>query len=93
MHESTPITVDLPPLVNGERLHLAFTTVSSEDYNRQDQGRSPAQIELGAESDKDGAVHDYVPVPSAEALDKLITDLRRSATTLEQWRGRLPSAA
>ncbi len=93
MHQSAPVTIELPPLVNGDQLRLAFITLSSEDYLTQDQGRTPAQVELGMESDSDGAMHDYVPIPSVEALDKLITDLRRAATTLEQWRHRLPSAA
>ncbi|MBV9022543.1 MAG: hypothetical protein JO362_01770 [Streptomycetaceae bacterium] len=92
IHESAPITVQLPPLINGERLRLALVTVCSEDYRTQDEGRSPARVELGTESDK-GAVHDYVPVPSADGLDKLIIDLRHAASALEQWRDRLPATA
>ncbi|PHQ49464.1 hypothetical protein BLA24_25835 [Streptomyces cinnamoneus] len=92
-HESAPVAVELPPLINGERLRLAFVTTSSEAYRLPGEGRSPARVDLGTESDREGAVHDYVPVSSAETLDKLITDLRHAVSTLEQWRDRLPAAA
>jgi hypothetical protein len=93
MHQSSPVTIELPPLVNGDQLRLAFITLCSEDYLTQDQGRTPAQVELGMESDQQYAVSDYVPVPSVQALDKLIGDLQDAASALKQWRDRLPSAA
>ncbi|GAA1919688.1 DUF6907 domain-containing protein [Streptantibioticus ferralitis] len=92
IHESTPLTVALPPMVNGERLQLSFTTICSEDYNHPEEGRSPSHIELGTESDQQGRMHDYIPFPSVEALDQLINDFRSTANMLEQWRERLPSA-
>jgi hypothetical protein len=91
-HESAPITLELPSLVNADRFRVAFTTVCSEDYQTRDEGRRPVRVDVGAESESTGAVHEYGPIPSVEALDQLIADLRHAADALEQWRGRLPSA-
>ncbi|MGW3121377.1 DUF6907 domain-containing protein [Streptomyces sp. NPDC001107] len=93
LHESAPLTVELPPLVNGEHLRLEFTTVCREEHRTQEEGRTPARVDLGFESDQQNALPDYVPVPSRQALDKLIGDLQAAVSVLEQWRDRLPSAA
>ncbi|UQA91427.1 DUF6907 domain-containing protein [Streptomyces halobius] len=93
IHESAPITVPLPPMVNGKRIHLAFTTSCSEDYMTADEGRRPVRVELGTENELRVPTQDYVPVATAGDLDTLIHNLRQATIALEQWRDRLPSAA
>ncbi|AJC58569.1 hypothetical protein [Streptomyces sp. 769] len=93
IHESAPLTVKLPPMVDGGRFQFAFTTVCSEDYNLPDEGRSPSRIELGLENEQGQPERDYIPVPTIEVLDQLIQDLRQATTDLEQWRDRLPARA
>ncbi|NUK14054.1 DUF6907 domain-containing protein [Streptomyces lunaelactis] len=90
LHISTPITVALPPLVNGDRLRLTFATTRSEDL--YSNGRKPTCVEFGTE-DQDGvAAHDYATLATANDLDNLIADLRVTPCRLEGWRERLPAA-
>lgn len=92
IHESSPLTVPLPPRYDGKLLRLAFTTACAESYQSRAEGRRTTYIEFNVQEEVGGASEGCAPVATVEELDKVIHDLRQASATLEQWRDRLAAS-
>ncbi|MEU3501461.1 hypothetical protein ABZ726_12030 [Streptomyces hundungensis] len=88
LHESTPSTMALPPLVNGTVYTASLSTSARETF--QDQQRT-TQLDLGLIDNRDRSpLGDYVPVTSRHQADALADGLEATAAKIRALRVHLP---